>query len=114
MKNEEVLFKDHRLKSIREAPMTEKKASNVNMKAQLNSPRVEFSSPLLRETHTGSTKAGATQFAFYSDPRDSLQATNIKANLGMDRVDEKPDIREFSPHQQKEFIENDFEKMLLR
>lgn len=32
----------------------------------------------------------------------------------MDRVSEKPEIREFSPHQQKEFIENDFDNMLRR
>jgi hypothetical protein len=50
IKNEDLFFKEHGLKSIREAPMTEKKSSNVNMKAQLNSPRVDFSSPLLRET----------------------------------------------------------------
>jgi hypothetical protein len=32
----------------------------------------------------------------------------------MDRVSEKPEIREFSPLQQKEFIENDFDNMLRR
>ena len=54
------------------------------------------------------------QFAFYSDARDSLQGTNLKNNSGMEKVSEKPEIREFSPHQQQECIENDFDNMLRR
>jgi len=55
-----------------------------------------------------------TQFAFYLDARDSIQGTNLKNISGIERVSEKPEIREFSPHQQQEFIENDFDNMLRR